>query len=106
MIIAAALAPAAVLLYYIYRRDKFQQEPVKELLKAFGYGVLSVFVSLAISLPLGKLGFYVDDPLTFGGAVASSFFGAAIPEEIAKFLVFWLLTVSYTHLTLPTMAVV
>jgi RsiW-degrading membrane proteinase PrsW (M82 family) len=91
MILAAALAPAVILLYYIYRKDKFQQEPVKELLKAFGYGVLSVFVSLAISLPLGALGFYVDDPLTFGGAVADSFFGAAIPEEIAKFLMFWLL---------------
>lgn len=91
MILAAALAPAVILLYYIYRKDKFQQEPVKELLKAFGYGVLSVFVSLAISLPLGALGFYVDGPLTFGGAVADSFFGAAIPEEIAKFLMFWLL---------------
>ncbi len=91
MILAAALAPAVILLYYIYRKDKFQQEPVKELLKAFGYGVLSVFVSLAISLPLGAFGFYVDDPFTFGGAVADSFFGAAIPEEIAKFLMFWLL---------------
>ena len=32
MILAAALAPAVILLYYIYRKDKFQQEPVKELL--------------------------------------------------------------------------
>lgn len=97
MITAAALAPAVVLFYYIYRKDKFQQEPVKELLKAFGYGVISIFVSLMISVPLGRLGFYVDEPVTFWGAVASSFFGAAIPEEIAKFLMFWLLVRSSAY---------
>lgn len=90
-ILIAALAPAAVLFYYIYRKDRAKQEPVAELLKAFGLGVLSIFVSLAISLPLGALGLYSDYPETFLGCVATSFFGAAIPEEIAKFLMFWLL---------------
>ena len=86
----AALAPVAVLLYYIYRKDQFQREPVKELLKAFGLGVLSVFVSLCISIPLESLGFFTLSPSGLWGAVSVSFFGAAIPEEIAKFLLFWL----------------
>ena len=50
-IIAAALAPVAVLFYYINRKDRFNQEPTKELLKAFGLGILSIFVSLTISMP-------------------------------------------------------
>ena len=86
----AALAPVAVLFYYIYRKDQFQKEPVKELLKAFGLGVASVFASFIISGPLGAMGFYPSTPHNLFGAVCVSFFGAAIPEEIAKFVLFWL----------------
>lgn len=90
-ILIAALAPVAMLLYYIYRKDEFQKEPVKEVLKAFGLGILSVFVSLMISGPLGAFGLYPEEQETIWDGIAISFFGAAIPEEIAKFLMFWLL---------------
>ena len=90
-ILLAALAPAVMLLYYIYRKDEGQKEPVKELLKAFFLGACSVFASLFISYPLGVLGLYHSDPSTLWGAVSISFFGAAIPEEIAKFVLLWLL---------------
>ena len=90
LILLAALAPIAILAYYIYRRDKFQKEPVKELLKAFGMGILSVPVSLLISTPLEFAGFYSMETQTLLDAVKLSFLGAAIPEEIAKFLMLWL----------------
>ncbi|MBR1960123.1 MAG: PrsW family intramembrane metalloprotease [Bacteroidales bacterium] len=91
LVLIAALAPVAVLIYYIYRRDKYQKEPVKELLKAFGLGIMSVFASLLISTPLGSMGLYGNEPSTLWGALSTSFFGAAVPEEIAKYLMFWLL---------------
>lgn len=91
LVLIAALAPVAVLIYYIYRRDKYQKEPVKELLKAFGLGIMSVFASLIISTPLGSMGLYGNEPSTLWGALSTSFFGAAVPEEIAKFLMFWLM---------------
>ena len=90
LMLIAAIAPAVVLVYYIYKKDKLKQEPPKELLKAFGLGVLSVFVSLGISLPLKYLGFYTNEPHAFWEGVCAAFCGAAIPEEIAKFLMFWL----------------
>ena len=90
LILLVALAPIAILAYYIYRRDKFQKEPVKELLKAFGMGILSVPVSLLISTPLEFAGFYSMETQTLLDAVKLSFLGAAIPEEIAKFLMLWL----------------
>lgn len=90
LILLAALAPIAILAYHIYRRDKFQKEPVKELLKAFGMGILSVPVSLLISTPLEFAGFYSMETQTLLDAVKVSFLGAAIPEEIAKFLMLWL----------------
>jgi len=67
-IIFAALAPVAVLFYYLYRKDDFQKEPVMELLKAFGLGVLSAFLSLCISIPLGILGFFPFEPTGVLGA--------------------------------------
>jgi RsiW-degrading membrane proteinase PrsW (M82 family) len=90
LILLAALAPIAILAYYIYRRDKFQKEPVKELLKAFGMGILSIPVSLLISTPLEFAGFYSMETQSLLDAVKLSFLGAAIPEEIAKFLMLWL----------------
>lgn len=89
-ILIAALAPVAMLLYYIYRKDEFQKEPVKEVLKAFGLGVASIFLSLMISGPFGAIGLYPAEQVTLWDGIAISFFGAAIPEEIAKFLLFWL----------------
>lgn len=89
-ILIAALAPVAMLLYYIYRKDEFQKEPVKEVLKGFGLGVASIFLSLMISGPFGAIGLYPAEQVTLWDGIAISFFGAAIPEEIAKFLLFWL----------------
>lgn len=89
-ILIAALAPVVMLLYYIYRKDEFQKEPVKEVLKAFGLGVASALLSLMISGPFGAIGLYPAEQVTLWDGIAISFFGAAIPEEIAKFLLFWL----------------
>lgn len=91
LLLLSALAPIVILAYYIYRRDKLQKEPVKELLKAFGLGILSIPVSFMISIPLELAGFYKMETHTLLDAVRMSFFGAAVPEEIAKFLMFWLL---------------
>ena len=89
-ILITALLPIAILVYYIVRKDKFSPEPPGQLLKAFFFGILSIPVSMCISGPLCSLGFFTNDPVTMGEAVATSFYGAAIPEEIAKFLMFLL----------------
>jgi RsiW-degrading membrane proteinase PrsW (M82 family) len=89
-ILFTALLPIAILVYYIVRKDKNSPEPAGQLIKAFLFGVLSIPVSMCISVPLEMLGVFVDNPVTVGEAVATSFWGAAIPEEIAKFVMLWL----------------
>ena len=44
-VIALAVLPALILLYYTYQQDKLQREPLKWIGKGFLYGCLSVFVS-------------------------------------------------------------
>lgn len=90
IVVVAALAPALGLLYFIYTKDKLRKEPVPEILKAFGYGALSVLASLLISLPLMGIGLVPSEPATVGDSIRLAVFGAGIPEELAKFVLLWL----------------
>ena len=96
-VLLTALLPIVVLAFYIYNKDKETPEPTGLLLKAFFFGVLSVFVSLCISIPLGELGFYPSEPTTILGSISRAFFAAAIPEEIAKFLMLLLVLRNNTY---------
>ena len=91
LILLTALLPIAILVYHIYRKDKKSPEPTGRLIKASLFGILSVPVSFCISIPLGIIGLYPVEATSILGSVSAAFFGAAIPEEIAKFIMLWLL---------------
>lgn len=91
VILLTALLPVAILVFYIYHKDKNMPEPKGQLLKAFFFGMLSIPLSLVMSIPFGVLGLYPDEPTNVLGSICSAFFGAAIPEECAKLFVLWLL---------------
>jgi RsiW-degrading membrane proteinase PrsW (M82 family) len=85
-----AVLPVAILLYYIYRKDKNSPEPTTELLKAFTLGILSIPLSFCMSIPFGLIGLYPDEVTNIFDSIRLSFFGAAIPEEVAKFFILWM----------------
>lgn len=86
-----SLLPIAILLYYIYHKDKKSLESTGQLVKAFLYGILSTPLSFCMLIPLGLIGVYPAEATSILGSVRAAFFGAAIPEEIAKFIILWLL---------------
>ncbi len=90
LFLLAAVLPAFILFWYVYSRD-ITPEPKNVVLKGFLYGVFATFLSTLISGPLMGLGFFDNEPTTVWGAVKTAFFGAAIPEELAKLLMLWLL---------------
>lgn len=90
LIVVTALLPALILGWWIYRKDSLRPEPLRMLYKAFLFGVGSTFVSLLISAFLAVTGILSVNLETFGGAVSTALFAAAVPEEIAKFLMLWL----------------
>ena len=83
-----ALSPIIVLLFVAYFMDKYQKEPVKELIKAFAFGMGSIIIATTISsaLPLS----FIDDAQFLGSGILNAFCNAAIPEELAKFVMLWL----------------
>lgn len=94
LILIAALAPVFWLFATIYMKDSAQPEPPKWLLKAFFYGALAALLSLAYGLIVESL-FGVDvtneQYSSLVEAVGDAFLLAAIPEELAKFIMLWLL---------------
>ena len=91
IIILTALLPVAILLFYIYHKDKKSPEPSGQLIKAFLFGAFSAPLSFCLSIPFGIMGLYPVESTTIWGSVSTAFFAAAIPEEVAKFFVLWLL---------------
>lgn len=88
--IAAAVLPALILMYYIYRRDTIK-EPTGQLLKGFGLGVLSGVLASVLEGVMGIVGLVEYEPHSFLSAVNTAFIGAALPEELAKLAMLFLL---------------
>ena len=90
-IFITAILPVAILLAAIYLKDKESPEPAGQLVKAFGFGVISVGLAIGLSTLLEAAGLYSQwDPYN-ANRIRMAFFGAAIPEETAKLLMLWLL---------------
>ena len=51
-LLISSIAPALIIMFLIYKHD-LDKEPIQMLVKAFFGGVLSIFIALAIALPLG-----------------------------------------------------
>jgi RsiW-degrading membrane proteinase PrsW (M82 family) len=89
VLLFAALLPVMVLMLFIVRKDHEHPEPTQQLLRAFFFGVGSVFLSLFISTPLFLSGLVPKEYTDMFSAIKFSFGAAAIPEETAKLLMLW-----------------
>ena len=88
LIMISALTPVAVLIWYLYRKDKANPEPPLNLVLAFGAGVLSVFLSLAVTTPMSFMGIDFSESESMIGQALEALMFAAVPEEMAKLLMF------------------
>jgi RsiW-degrading membrane proteinase PrsW (M82 family) len=86
----SAIIPIIALIIYIYWCDKNSPEPISQLLKATFFGVLSIPLSLCMSMPAETIGLYPAEAVTYEDGIKIAFWGAAIPEEIAKLIMLWL----------------
>ena len=83
-----AILPVIVLMVYIYRKDKYQKEPIKSLMKAFFGGIAAI--SLDILIVTGIDSIFGDSAFT-NTVFYDAFLQAGIPEELSKFLIFMIL---------------
>jgi len=86
----AGILPAALLVYHIYKADFLQPEPVEQIKRAIYFGIGSIFVSMLFSTPFSLMGLFSQEYDTMFGALRLAFFGAALPEELAKLIMLYL----------------
>ena len=91
LILLLAISPAIILIAYIYFIDKKQREPISQIFKGFIFGIISAFIAVPIALFLADTNFYTDTYTNIFEAGRTSFFGAGLPEEVAKLFMLWLL---------------
>jgi RsiW-degrading membrane proteinase PrsW (M82 family) len=83
----SAVVPSLLLLWYVYARDK-NPEPRGLLWKTFLLGAVICVPVVPLAMLLEKMGQgMMGNPA--GSAFVQAFLGAAIPEELFKFLVLW-----------------
>ena len=85
-ILFTALLPVMILLFYMYRKDSMIPEPPGQLFKAFGFGVLSVYITLPFYNLFQLIHLIVPNPQTIPECFSLAFLGAAVPEELAKWV--------------------
>lgn len=88
ILLVAALLPAVLLGYYIWRQD-LQPEPTSWLVRAALYGV-GICLPVAILETVIGHALFEGEPTTLVGSALQAFFLAAIPEEGMKLLALWL----------------
>jgi len=87
LLLAAALAPSAALIYYFYTRDKYEKEPRLVLLKSFLMGGGLVIPVLFVEMTLDIFNVSDNHILSVG---YTAFVVAGLVEEAFKFLFFFL----------------
>lgn len=84
--IISAVLPVLLLLFFIYKKDRYQPEPVKRLLLTFFVGCLSVVPASLLELLIDPFG--PSDPV--GGGLFRGFCVAGFSEELCKLvLLYW-----------------
>ena len=91
IILFCAVLPAFLLVFYIYLRDRYQREPLGQILKGVLFGVISAGIAMFLESALQLMGLVGTSATSWIGAMWNAFVGAAMPEEAAKLLMLWLL---------------
>ena len=82
-----AVAPAMIIIVYIYFKDKFEKEPFKLLLKYFFLGaIVSVALTFVLSIVAGKI-FPNLDRLSISDMFIKAVVTVALVEEFSKYII-------------------
>ena len=86
-VLLPALLPVAVLLFYIYRKDRFEREPFYMLAKVFIFGAAFSLLDIPTERVAHSAIATIYPYASISFEVAKNFFGIALIEEVTKWAV-------------------
>ena len=90
LLLAVAIAPGLAIAIYVYKRDKYEKEPLGLLVKCFVFGALAGFpAGFAEDFTFELLGIDLNAPTDLFTAFYAAFFLVGFTEEFVKY---WVLT--------------
>ena len=87
ILLIAALLPAALLMVYIYQKDKVEKEPIKLLSNLFLFGGLTIVTACIAELLLSMILGIVFSKGTLPYMAIENFLIVALSEELGKYIV-------------------
>ena len=85
-LLALAVAPGCAIVFYIYWKDKYDKEPVKNLIAGFFLGVLSVLPAIYIQKALQPVLWHYFPDFSISYFTLFAFIVVALSEELCKFV--------------------
>ncbi|GAB1307321.1 PrsW family glutamic-type intramembrane protease [Urechidicola sp. KH5] len=86
-IILLTVAPIAIIILYIYIKDKYDREPIQLLFKTFlGGAILSILTTIVISMVVMKI-FPLTDQYSIWQQFLKAFLVVALVEEFSKYII-------------------
>ena len=82
-LLVVSFGPGLLWVYYFYRKDKYDPEPISLVLKAFLYGILAVFPAVLLEYPFSKL---IAQPPNLITLLLLTVFVIGLVEETMKYL--------------------
>ncbi|NLJ74570.1 MAG: PrsW family intramembrane metalloprotease [Firmicutes bacterium] len=87
LVVLASLVPGVFWLWYFLRHDRFEQEPVWEIVKCLFSGALAVLPAIILEYPFRSV---LQSPSSLLTRFLLSFFVIGLGEELCKFLALYL----------------
>lgn len=84
LLLALSVLPVILLLIYIYRKDKYEKEPIGLLILSFLGGMIAIPLDLALVT-------LIESMIYSSSTFFSAFFEAGLCEELCKFVILFLI---------------
>lgn len=98
LIVLASILPGFLWLWYFHKHDRFEQEPISEIVKCLVYGAVAVVPAIVLEYPFRNV---LQNPSSLWTRFLVSFFVIGLGEELCKFLAVYLAVYGSSTLNEP-----
>ncbi|MDY5969880.1 MAG: PrsW family intramembrane metalloprotease [Bacteroidales bacterium] len=90
LLLGVSILPIIILLVFVYRKDKYEKEPITMFLKALFFGILSTIPALLLEQTISRFNVFGELGMPVADGLFDGFCVAGFSEELCKLALLWL----------------